>query len=223
MRKKKDRSNNYGQVLGTVYYNLYYNLVYSLFTSSSPLNRLLIPSTYFNLPRLPIRVLLLCQTAVPTCIIIKAKSSMPYAFIHIPLHFTSTPLIISPPFETSFSRSLGIYLFNTLFRYPDAPHSISKRKSTVSFHSCLRYRCGRSAIFFFFVSFLFFCYIHISSITRIVSLGNLSFSYSLPLVTATWISLYSNFPNMPTPSLCSYRLLLLGLHGCSNIIPLMYQ
>ena len=28
--QKKDRSNNYGQVLGTVSYNLYYNFVYSL-------------------------------------------------------------------------------------------------------------------------------------------------------------------------------------------------
>ena len=120
-----------------------------------PLNRLLIPSEYFNLPRLPIGFLLLCQTAVPSCIIIKAKSPMPYAFIHIPLHFTSTPpLTISLLRNLFFLRSLGIYFFITLFRYPDAPHSISKKKKyrIIPFISSLPLR----KVGFPFFSFFFF-------------------------------------------------------------------
>ena len=122
---------------------------------------------------------------------------MPYAFIHIPLHFTLHHFDHIPP-SKPFSRSLGIYLLNTVLRYPDAPHSISKKKKyrIILFVSSLPLR--KVSLFFLF---LFFKQTH--NIYRTVSFGNLSFSsfqsarLLLPGYHCTRISQYAHsFPSL---------------------------
>ena len=145
--QKKKKIINYGQVLGkaSFRYNLYKILLILLLLRLLP-GRLLI--LYLNLPRL--RFLLLCQTVVRfVSTTNQTKLPMPYAFIHIPLHF-----IQIPPSEL-FSRSLGFYLFNLIFRFPTRQISIRKKVPYRSIHP-LRYRFGRSAFFLFFFPFFFF-------------------------------------------------------------------
>jgi len=148
--KKKDFSNSYGQVLGTVFffrYNLYYSLVYSPFTSSSPLNRLLILSAYFNLPRLPIGFycsVKLLSHLFHFVLSLKPTNPMPYVFNRYTSAFYLHPF--NPSFE-SFFRAAWAFTSLTI---PRCASFDSKRKSTVSFHSFLRYRFGRSAVSFSF-------------------------------------------------------------------------
>ena len=157
-KKKRSLSNKYGQVLGTVSfrYNLYYNFVYSPFIWSSPLNRLLIPSVYFNLPRLPIGFY--CSVKLLSHLLHFVPSLKPTLHALCSYPYTSAfylhPFDHIPPSKPFFSRSLGIYLFNTLFRYPDAPHSISK-KEKVPYRS-IRFSATASEgqLFFSFPFFL---------------------------------------------------------------------
>jgi hypothetical protein len=128
-----------------------YNFVYSLLTSSSPLNRLLIPSAYSNLPRLSMGVLLLCQTAVPSCIIIKAKPPMTYAFIHIPLHFTYPPFDNIPPSKPFFRAA---WAFTSLSPSFDTPTRLIRfQKEKVPYHSIRFFATASEGQLFFLFFF----------------------------------------------------------------------
>ena len=75
----------------------------------------------------------------------------PYASAFYLHPFDHTPSIISL-LRILFSRSLGIYLFNALFRYPYAPYSISKKEKyrIIPFVSSLPLRKVSCFFFFFF-------------------------------------------------------------------------
>ena len=147
--KKRSLSINYGQVLGTVSYNLYYNFVYFLITSSSPLNRLLIPSEYFNLPRLPIGIYYSVKLLSHFVLSLKPNPLCPLCFYP----YTSS-FYLPPPFRPYFSFETFFFALPghlPLYHPLSIPRRASLKKSTVSLHSSLRYRFERSAFSFFFV------------------------------------------------------------------------
>ena len=73
---------------------------------------------------------------------------MPYAFIHIPRHFSPTFLSLRP------SRAAwAFFSFDSIFRPFDTLTRLLRfEKSIISFHSSPRYRPGRSASFFRYMS-----------------------------------------------------------------------
>ena len=125
--KKRSLSINYGQVLGTVSYNLYYNFVYSLITSSSPLNRLLIPSEYFNLPRLPIGIYYSVKLLSHFVLSLKPNPLCTLCFYP----YTSSSYL-PPPFRPYFSFETfffcAAWAFTSLSPSFDTPTRLTQKK-----------------------------------------------------------------------------------------------
>ena len=148
--KKKDRSNNYGQVLGTVFSVIISTTILFILLLLHPLlNRLLIRSAYFNLPRLPIGFY--CSVKLLSHLLHFVLSPNPPCpmLLSIYLNILTPPLQSNPSFETFFFRAA--WAFSSLTSSFDFPMRLIRfQKEKVPYHSIRLFATASEGQQFFF-------------------------------------------------------------------------